>query len=164
MIVDWQHHIGSKAVFDRRGGKPGEPVYTNGKIVLHPRAEVYQVEKHLEFMENTGIDSCMVSSTLRNVEDCRLNNDFYTELTRQYPGKFVCLSPCLPLQTGALEELDRAINDLGLRGVVISPQNDGKPLDSRELWPFYERVSGYGVPIFIHVSGVPTIGSNATSE
>ena len=155
MIVDWQHHIGSKAVYDRRGGTPGQPVYEKGKIVVHPRTEVYQVEKHLEFMQNAGIDGCVISSTLSSVEDCRLNNDFYAELTTRYPGTFACLSPCLPLQDGALAELDRAINGLGLRGVVISPQNDGKPLDARELWPFYEQVSGYGLPIFIHVSGVP---------
>jgi len=40
----------------------------------------------------------------------------------------------------------------GLKGVTIRPQIEGKPLDSREMWPFYEKISKLDVPIFVHVS------------
>src|SRR5450759_2518516 len=34
----------------------------------------------------------------------------------------------------------------------MNAQVDGQPVDSRQLWPFYEKVSKLRVPIFVHPS------------
>jgi predicted TIM-barrel fold metal-dependent hydrolase len=111
------------------------------------------VEKHLEFMAGAGIDACVISSSPVSVDQCRMCNEYYHELGRQYPDKFFYLTPCLPLKEGAFDILDQGINKYGYKGVIISPQNAGEMLDSRRLWPFYEKMSNYNLPIFIHVSG-----------
>lgn len=52
--------------------------------------------------------------------------------------------------SGAVEELDHAVNDLGLKGVEMFTGIGDKPLDSEEFWVVYERAARLGVPIFIH--------------
>jgi aminocarboxymuconate-semialdehyde decarboxylase len=52
----------------------------------------------------------------------------------------------------ALIEIDRAVKDLGLRGIQIGTDVDGKPLDTPELMPIFEKMAAYGLPIFIHPS------------
>ncbi len=156
MIIDWQHHFSSEEMFRKRGGKAGQAVIKNGKVTMHLYEEAYQIDKHLEFMDGAGIEMAVLSTTLYSVEDCRLIDDEYARVVKDYPDRFVCLAPCLPTRGGeALDELDRAVNHLGLKGVVISPQIDGESLDSRKLWPFYEKVSGMNVPIFVHITSAP---------
>jgi aminocarboxymuconate-semialdehyde decarboxylase len=50
----------------------------------------------------------------------------------------------------ALRETDRAINDLKFRGVYVNSHVNGKPLDSPEFMPLYEKMSHYNLPIYIH--------------
>jgi predicted TIM-barrel fold metal-dependent hydrolase len=156
MIIDWQHHASPEEVMKKRGGKPGQPFIKDGKVGLHLYSEVYQMDKQLEFMDNAGIDASVLSATLDSVEDCILTDEMYARLTKEHPERFICFAPCIPTRgEEALKELERAINDLGLKGVVISPQNDGAALDSRELWPFYELVSLLNIPIFVHITNIP---------
>jgi len=156
MIIDWQHHASPEEVMKKRGGKPGQPFIKDGKVGLHLYSEVYQMDKQLEFMDAAGIDISVLSATLDSLEDCKLTDDMYTRILKEYPDRFICFAPCIPTRgEEALKELERAIKDLGLKGVVISPQNDGFPLDSRELWPFYELVSRLDIPIFVHITNIP---------
>lgn len=52
-------------------------------------------------------------------------------------------------------ELERAVRELGMKGVQIRTHVDGQNLDSRALWPFYEKVSELGIPIDVHVTPAP---------
>ena len=156
MIIDWQHHASPKVFFDRRGGKAGAPVMQNGKVNLRLRPEVYQIDMQLDYMDAAGIDMSVLSATLENHDDCSITGEFYAEVMRDHPDRFAGLAPCLPLHgPEALAELEHAVNELGLKGVVISPQNSGEAMDSQKMWPFYELVQKLDVPIFVHISGVP---------
>lgn len=86
------------------------------------------------------------------IDLARLANDEMAELVLKYPDRFAAAVACLPMNNidAALEEVDRAINDLKFRGVqVFTPIND-KPLDSPEFIPLYEKMSQYNLPIFLH--------------
>ena len=50
----------------------------------------------------------------------------------------------------ALKETDRAINDLGFRGIQLFTPTSGKPLDSPEFFPLYEKMCQYDLPILLH--------------
>ncbi len=82
----------------------------------------------------------------------KLANDEMAELTVKHPDKFISAVACLPMNDidSALEETDRAINDLKFKGVQIFTPVDGKPLDSPELFPLYEKMAAYDLPIWIH--------------
>lgn len=155
MIIDWQHHFSPEEIIKQGDRKQDQALIYDGKVGGHFREELYQVDKHLEFMDAADINVAVLSSSPDSVEYCKLIDDAYINLMKEYPERIVGLAPCIPTRgEEAINELERAIN-LGLKGVVISPQIDGLPLDSRKLWPFYEKVSYLKVPIFIHITLAP---------
>lgn len=86
------------------------------------------------------------------VELAKIANDEMAELIVKYPDRFVTAIACLPMNDmdAALKEADRAINDLRFRGVEIYTDINGKPIDSPEFWPLYEKMERYNLPIFLH--------------
>ncbi|MFC1815351.1 amidohydrolase family protein [Thermodesulfobacteriota bacterium] len=163
MIIDWEHHYLPENLWLKKGGQKGERTifYEYGKPRgnLHP--ELYDVEEHLRLMDAAGIDVAVLSMAVTTddtkiaLEECRVWNDETSKLIKQYPKRFAGLTPVPPLGgEKALSELERAIDSLGLKGVVIRSQVEGLPLDSQKLYPFYKKVSELNVPIFVHPSGV----------
>ena len=86
------------------------------------------------------------------VELARIANDEMAELVTKYPDRFVAAVACLPMNNidAALKELDRAITKLGCKGIQLFTSVNGKPLDSTEFRPFYEKMASYDLPIWIH--------------
>ena len=50
----------------------------------------------------------------------------------------------------ALDEADRAIKELGFKGIYVHSNIDGKPLDAPEFLPLFEKMAAYDLPIYIH--------------
>ena len=92
------------------------------------------------------------------VELARLANDELAELVEKYPDKFIAAVACLPMNDidAALKEADRAITQLGFKGVQIYSRVKGEPLDNPKFKPLFEKMAGYDLPIWIH----PTTDAN----
>ncbi|MCJ7596481.1 MAG: amidohydrolase family protein, partial [Desulfobacterales bacterium] len=88
----------------------------------------------------------------------RLANDEMAELVYKYPDRFVAALTTLAMNNidAALEETDRAIKDLGFKGVYLHTPVDEKPLDLPEFMPLYEKMSEYNLPIVIHPMRKPS--------
>ena len=86
------------------------------------------------------------------IELAKIANDGMAELVRKYPDKFIAAAACLPMNDmdAAMKELERAITELRFKGVQISSDINGKPLDSPEFAPLFERMAYYNLPILIH--------------
>jgi aminocarboxymuconate-semialdehyde decarboxylase len=86
-----------------------------------------------------------VAGPEKAVELAKLANDGMAELVLKYPERFVAAIGCLPMNDmdAALEEADRAINDLRFRGIQIASSINKKPLDSPEFLPLYEKMHQY---------------------
>jgi len=121
---------------------------------------MYSIVRKLRAMKESGIDMQVLSLAMPGVDFleprlgwdlARIVNDEIAKVVEKYPDKFLGMAT-VPLQDTkkAIDELDRTINMLGLRGVEIFSNVAGKPLDDEELWPFYERVTKLDVPILIH--------------
>jgi len=82
----------------------------------------------------------------------KIYNDEMAELVLKYPDKFVAAVACLPLNNidATLREIDRAINELGFKGINMNTPINGQPLDLPDFTPIYERMSDYNLPIWIH--------------
>jgi aminocarboxymuconate-semialdehyde decarboxylase len=85
------------------------------------------------------------------VDLAKIANDEMAEWVAKYPDRFVAAA-ALPMNDmdAALNEVDRAINDLKLRGVQIFTSINDKPLDSPEFLPLYLKMAQYDLPIWIH--------------
>ena len=82
----------------------------------------------------------------------RLANDEMASLVQKYPERFLGAAASIPLNNieASLREIDRAIKDLGMRGIQISSSVNGKPLDSPEFMPLWRKMTEYDLPIWIH--------------
>lgn len=163
MIIDWEHHYLPEELVVKKGGKKGELsiFYERGKPRGNLNPELCEVEEHLRVMDAVGIDVAVLSMAVTSddtetaLEECRVWDDRAAEVVRKYPKRFAALAPVPPLGgQRAFDELKRAVEMLGLKGVVIRSQVNGLSMDAQELYPFYERVAALKVPIFIHPSGV----------
>jgi len=81
-------------------------------------------------------------------------NNSLAELVASNPDRFVGLGT-VPLQNPemAVVELNRCVNDLGMRGVEISTDVCGTELSRAGLDKFFARVEELGVVIFMHPGG-----------
>ncbi|MEM4481531.1 MAG: amidohydrolase family protein [Desulfurococcaceae archaeon] len=86
-----------------------------------------------------------------SVKLSRIVNDSFSDITEKYPDRFKALA-VLPMQAPdlAVDELRRAVKDLGLSGVIVFSNIRGKPLDYKEFMPVYQEAERLGAPIFIH--------------
>jgi len=86
------------------------------------------------------------------VDLARIANDEMAELVAKYPDRFVSAIASLPMNNidAALEETDRAINDLKFRGIQLYTPTNGKPIDQDEFLPLYEKMADYNYPIWLH--------------
>ncbi len=86
------------------------------------------------------------------VELSKIANDEMAEIVFKYPDRFITAAACLPLNDidASVKELDRAIQDLRFRCIQIFTSINGKPLDSPEFFPLYERMLYYDLPILMH--------------
>ncbi|MQT14573.1 amidohydrolase family protein [Segnochrobactrum spirostomi] len=67
------------------------------------------------------------------------------------------VDPALQGERAAIEEIERAVGTLGLKGIDIEPGFGAPPRhpDDRLYWPIYERLQELGVPLFL-MSGPTT--------
>ncbi|MBA3441544.1 MAG: amidohydrolase, partial [Pyrinomonadaceae bacterium] len=81
----------------------------------------------------------------------RVVNDYIAEVSRSYPTRFFGLT-VLPLQDmrASLDELDRCVNKLGMRGILLYSNLNGKYPDEPEFRPLFARAVELDIPILLH--------------
>jgi 5-carboxyvanillate decarboxylase len=79
------------------------------------------------------------------------SNDQLVESIASHPDRFAGLAAVPPQNpSAAAKEIDRAINKLGLNGVIISSHTKGEYLDKEKYWEIFEAAESAGAAIYIH--------------
>lgn len=149
MIIDWHAHVyPPELAKERRWG---------GITPL-------TIENLLEAHERAGIDLCVVSNTIHYLKDksneaslefLRRWNDYGAEIQQQYKDRIIVFTSTLPCGGAPfLRELERAITQLGLKGVLINSSHRHAYPDDDEAKPFFELVTGLGIPTMMHAPSV----------
>ena len=86
------------------------------------------------------------------IELTQIANDEMAAILAKYPKHFIAGVAMLPFVDieSDLKELDRTIKVLGFKGIQMTTNIEGKPLDLPEFFPLYERMEEYDLPIWIH--------------
>jgi len=98
-------------------------------------------------------------------ELAKIANDEMAELVNKY-DRFVGFTASLPLNNmeATIKETHRAIKELGANGVQIFTNFNGQPLDVPELFPLYEVMNGYQLPIWVHPIRPATFADYVTED
>jgi aminocarboxymuconate-semialdehyde decarboxylase len=122
--------------------------------------DFFDIEVRLDRIKENNIDMQVLStphpgvdrfSPAESAEMARIINDGLSKVVKKYPKNFQALAMLPLIDTKlALKELDRAVLDLGLKGMCILTNVAGKTSDSDFLLPVYERAQSLGIPIFVH--------------
>jgi aminocarboxymuconate-semialdehyde decarboxylase len=94
----------------------------------------------------------LVAEPADALELSRIANDEMAELVARYPDRFVGATACVPMHDidAAIGELDRAVEQLGFRGVQIYTDIQGRPLDDPSIAPIFDRAAALDIPVLLH--------------
>jgi predicted TIM-barrel fold metal-dependent hydrolase len=89
-------------------------------------------------------------------EVARLLNDGIAEIQRKHPTRFRgCIHLPIHEPDAAKRELERGINELGLRAVALLACHLDVQLDNPTMTPLYEIIQKHNLPIVIHPQSKP---------
>ena len=175
MIIDFQAHLYPEAyieelkrldgmvVLEEPDPHSGMTYFYDKKLKCRINTATFQgrnIERRLEHMDRLGIDVHVLSIPAPGADRfegeaapqlARIANDAIAGLCRNHPKRFVGLFTLPTSSTReSLDELDRSVQELGLRGFACFSNLNGQPLDREDLFPIYERLAKHRLPVYIH--------------
>lgn len=118
------------------------------------------VERLIREMDEAGIDKTVLLAldyefAFKGDVTFKEYNDYVANILKEYPDRFIGFCGIDPRRgKGAIRELERCVEELGMGGVKLWPLTGFYP-DDPEYYPFYERVEELGVPILCHTGMGP---------
>ena len=118
-------------------------------------------EERLADMDAQGVDVQVVSIHMPLVsyhlepaqgkQLAREVNDEIAQMTRQWPQRFAGLAT-LPVQdvSAAIDELERAVQVLGLKGAELDTMVEGENWDEARFLPLFKAAEAMGAVLFFH--------------
>jgi len=140
---------------------PGRIFYRKGSHTFAwSREDMFDIDHRLSDMDKKGIDMRVLSLSTPNVYVwpaaeqpgvARIMNDATARMVKAHPDRFAGLAS-LPLGDieASLIELDRALDELDMRGVMIGSNVDGVPMNDARFEPIWKRLDERRVPVFEH--------------
>jgi predicted TIM-barrel fold metal-dependent hydrolase len=143
LLIDWHTHAwllehfppGSLA---ERHSKPGLTDERRGAPLLH-REAMRAVDRYVV----VGLQAPWVW----------IPNEFVAEQVAASDGRAVGFASVDPHREDAAQEFERAVSDLGLRGLKLSPVYQGFDPRMAKAWRLYELADRLAVPVMFHVGG-----------
>ena len=124
-------------------------------------AEFWDMKAKLQHMDRLGIDISVlsISPTMLfywlelgpTLEFCQKANEAMAEFVSKSGGRLYGMAT-VPLQDpqAAVDELRRAVVELGLRGVEIGTTMEDVPVDDDRFEPFWAAAAELDVPVMLH--------------
>ena len=99
-------------------------------------------------------------------ELAQLANDTMAETVAKHPDRFPGFVASLPMNNpdASVREIDRALNDLGAKGVQIFSNVNGRPLDDPAFLPLFQRMAEADRPIWLHPTRTGAFADYATED
>ena len=173
MIIDIFNHFMPKAYLDRLSQLiPGHVATT-----AFPRlVTLVDIDARLRLLEEFGDFAQVLSLANPPLELvgsadvtpalARLANDSLAEICRAHPDRFPTFVAALPMNDMAatLAEIDRAVSELGARGVQVFTNVAGRPLSEPEYRPLFRRMVEHDLPVWLHPMRGPDFSDYAAEQ
>jgi aminocarboxymuconate-semialdehyde decarboxylase len=82
----------------------------------------------------------------------RMANDALAEICRKHPDHFPTFIASLPMNNveASVQEADRAVKELGRRGVQVFTNVAGEPLSAPKFRPVFKRMAAHDLAVWVH--------------
>jgi hypothetical protein len=135
---------------------------------IHPAIRAYQQELRMKWREKYGFpepekehpgNEVMIERWVKEMEKYHLSkvvfltgggNDTLAQVIQKHPDKFIGFAHHDPCQDGAAEELQRAVEELGLSGFKAFGPLMTISFDDPKLKPFWRYLADKKLPTLIH--------------
>lgn len=110
------------------------------------------LEAFMADVEQAGISTIVFTGRdNESLTGWSIPNDLIADTCRRYPGRVIGMAGIDPLkpQAEVLQEVDRAVKTLGLRGVSLDISRYSMGPNDRRLYPLYERCIALDVPVIL---------------
>ncbi|HET9977622.1 MAG TPA: amidohydrolase family protein, partial [Burkholderiaceae bacterium] len=119
----------------------------------------------LSHMDEAGIDMQVIALTAPGVQVmdkadavafARLANDQLADAVARHPTRFAGMIAVAPQDPGsAAAEIERGVNRLGMRSVIINSHTQGEYLSDAKFWDIFAAAEALRVPIYLHPNALP---------
>ncbi|GAC1334623.1 MAG: amidohydrolase family protein [Beijerinckiaceae bacterium] len=158
-MLDVFNHFTPRSFFDKLGGLiPGHPILT-----AFPRLPaLLDLDERLRLLDEFDGLQQIISLANPPIEIlgppgktpdlAKEANDLLADICRRHPDHFPGFVAALPLNNveASVAEADRAIRQLGARGVQMFTHVNGVPLSAPELRPVFAAMAAHDLPIWVH--------------
>jgi predicted TIM-barrel fold metal-dependent hydrolase len=167
-LIDCQSHLFCPALVQRMEASATEPkIFLRDGVRTLKMGDWYRkvpdsymsVEGKLAAMDAAGITRTAISINdpgpewfgASGPEVARIANDYIAQLAADYPSRFfgLCVLP-FPDMSATIQELNRCVEHLGMRGVLLYTNLAGEFADEAKFAPFWQRVEALKVPVLLH--------------
>lgn len=162
MVVDAHSHVCPEELIDAIAEVRSGPEVED----LRSRPYLFDWDARVRYMDAHGIDlqvlvlarpPMWLGLAPQEVHElARLANDAVARAVATHPDRFVGVGVLPIVDRVMLGELERLRTELGLRGVQIYSNVDGRPIDSEEMWGLFDAAARHDLPIWIHPQHGPT--------
>lgn len=170
-IITVEEHFMSKEVNDRYNEivKPKTKLEkANFEFVNNfvNKGEVTNLsDERIKFMDENGVDIQIVGYGNNSpmhlkkedgaVDLCKKANDELFEATEKYKGRIFGYAT-LPIcdSEEAVKELERCINQLDFRGLMLNGGFEGHFLDEEKFYPIFKKCEELDIPVYLHPTEV----------
>ncbi len=120
----------------------------------------YEPERQMADMDAAGVEQALLKlpgcQEWLTLELCRRINDAMAERVRESGGRLAALAVVPPYgDCQCLQELDRCLEHLGMKGVQISAHYGNHYLDDPMFRGFFRAVNDRQIPVYVHHTPVP---------
>jgi aminocarboxymuconate-semialdehyde decarboxylase len=175
MVIDFQAHVypeeyikemqrvSGNVILEPPDPDSGMSYFYDKKLKCRINTATFQgrdPDRRVAHMDQFGVDVQVLSVPAPGADRfdgeealllARKSNDAIAAFHKKYPSRFAGLFT-LPTSSikASLEELERCVNELGMKGFGCYSNLNSRALDSEDLFPIYERLARYRLPVYIH--------------
>ena len=160
LIIDIHTHCGVLDV--HYDDKFYEEMYAPFGIPLPARIPAgCEVDTLIKGMDEAGIDkSVLLACDEELTMNVKQSSEYVAEQVKRYPDRLIGFAGIDPMKgKEALKELERAVNDWGMKGLKILPTYQHYAPNDERVFPFYEKALELDIPVLIHQAWTPVVNA-----
>lgn len=158
-VIDFRNRPNTRDYRNLLMAPPGR--YMLEQVLRHPVPEEQTEDQWIDEIKKVGFDKVVFTGRDNETRaGWKLSNDHLADVCSRFPDCVIGVAGIDPLKKRkALEELERSVKQLGLKGASIDPFSIEMYANDRKLYPLYEKCDELGVPIFITMGPLPVLGT-----